>query len=769
MSKSSVPDPATAAGNVDSGDTQHTYSQPAAQLASVQSSTSDPSSSIATDTAQSLRDAALRTLKAKRKRSPGHKQNLPTAPSRMRPTANIAPSSIQLDYGNNESTTTVPKPPAHSTKTTSMPQPAPVVDPTPREEGEISDSESTPTVPAKQLVHPLHPTARSFQPSRPITPAKSPIPVITRDVNVVTAVADVKPEPTSPIVAMDVSVLRQSSTTRSTPEIPGLSMPHYVVDENHVRPGLSLTQEQYDYSKGIILDLLGLGVPPEYLGQCGLSRELIYFAFTELRLRLPVGFDTAGIPQYSPEFLQSLFESQKPVEMLDSVSSVPRTEGQQVQLADTEADISSGPASVVPMTPVSGSPNLLDIEQQHRRELLARKAVIASRKGKQPQTAALRTPSPQSTNASSANTPFKGVETAFTEIAPAATVDDFLNSIGPNHDTTVDKPSESPPPPIGAESDGMDIDEIPGLGGIWPSEETNGSVVEPPASVPTGAPSMSTLPPDTPNSTGTPTGPLSSGESTPLLLEDSIAPQRRGAKRPVAADFVDAERFHPYTYYPSFSSGQSQTYPSYAKRKTGGFAGITSTRRCVIDLSDSEDEYSEDTDALPQPRSLPPSRHSSFNPHFTANGPFSATNTPPQTGINSLSSATLLEKELEIKRMREIIAQKEQMRLRKLISARNTPGQSPTPSVPNVATPGPAPSTPVLQAEDVPPPQPSDDIVMEDTAEIETPRVIVEDVDSVPLLISTHIVTNDDKDVTLEPQQQEPARTFAQSALLDRP
>jgi len=242
MSKSSVPDPATAADNGDNGDAQTTYSQPAVQDPSTKSSSSDPSSTITMDTAQSLRDAALRTLKAKRKRSPGHTQNLPTAPSRMRPTANIAPSSIQLDYGDNESTATPPKPPVQSTKTTPTPQPPPVVDPTPREEGEISDSETTPA-PAKPLDPPLNPTARPFQPSRPITPARPPSRM--RDLKVVTPAADVKPEPTSPVIAMDLSAPRLPATTRSTPEIPGLSMPHYVVDENHVRPGLSRSSTFY--------------------------------------------------------------------------------------------------------------------------------------------------------------------------------------------------------------------------------------------------------------------------------------------------------------------------------------------------------------------------------------------------------------------------------------------------------------------------------------------------------------------------------------------
>lgn len=239
MSKSSVLDPATTAGNVGGDDSQHTSSRSAAQHASTQQSASDPSSSITMDAAQSLRDAALRTLKAKRKRSPGHAQNLPTAPSRMRPTANIAPPSIHLDYGNDESTTTPPKPPVQPTKTKPSPQPLPALDSTSREEGEISDSESTPTMSAKPLDPPLNPSARPFQPSRPITPAKPSPPALTKDANATTGVADMKPELPSLAIAMDVSNPLLSSTSRSTPEIPGLSMPHYVVDEHHVRPGLS--------------------------------------------------------------------------------------------------------------------------------------------------------------------------------------------------------------------------------------------------------------------------------------------------------------------------------------------------------------------------------------------------------------------------------------------------------------------------------------------------------------------------------------------------
>ena len=234
-------------------------------------------------------------------------------------------------------------------------------------------------------------------------------------------------------------------------------------------------------------------------------------------------------------------------------------------------------------------------------------------------------------------------------------MDDFLSSIDPSE----------PLPPAKSESEGMDVDEIPGLGGIWVAEELSPPMVElPPPSTSTSAPSSSPLLPDTPNFYRDFNRPLSSGGLTPLLPGDNIASQRLGSKRPVAVDFVDVERFQSHTYS-SFSNGQP-----HAKRRLGGlFASITSARRCVIDLSGSEDEeYPEDTDTPPQQRALPPTRHGSLNTYFTAHASFKATNTPP-SGINSSSSVTLLEKELEIKRMREMIAQKEQMRLRKLVRA----------------------------------------------------------------------------------------------------
>lgn len=96
-----------------------------------------------------------------------------------------------------------------------------------------------------------------------------------------------------------------------------------LIDEDHVRPGLTssyllthhtllsdklttgyiVNQEEYAAAKDAVLDLLGWGVPSEYLVDCCISRELLYYVFTELNLCLPSNLDiTAAIP-YPPSHM----------------------------------------------------------------------------------------------------------------------------------------------------------------------------------------------------------------------------------------------------------------------------------------------------------------------------------------------------------------------------------------------------------------------------------------------------------------------------------
>lgn len=50
---------------------------------------------------------------------------------------------------------------------------------------------------------------------------------------------------------------------------------------------LSVTHEELDRAKSLVLDLLGWGVTPEYLIEYGVSQQIIVKIFTDLNLRLP--------------------------------------------------------------------------------------------------------------------------------------------------------------------------------------------------------------------------------------------------------------------------------------------------------------------------------------------------------------------------------------------------------------------------------------------------------------------------------------------------
>lgn len=52
---------------------------------------------------------------------------------------------------------------------------------------------------------------------------------------------------------------------------------------------VSVSDEELNNAKVLVLDLLGWGVPPEYILRRGVSHQLLYTVFTDLRLRLPDG------------------------------------------------------------------------------------------------------------------------------------------------------------------------------------------------------------------------------------------------------------------------------------------------------------------------------------------------------------------------------------------------------------------------------------------------------------------------------------------------
>lgn len=444
----------------------------------------------------------------------------------------------------------------------------------------------------------------------------------------------------------------------------------------------TVTQAQYDVAKDIILDLLGWGVPPEYLVSCGASREIVYYVFIELNLRLPNNLDTTGLPPLLP--LSLTYSSPEPITP-PATSNSSRPRGMSVVKRPTgdlhpslpqkppaphgtpSADgtplsvtatpfVPSASLSAIPMQSADSPPSLIDMEQQRRQELLARKAVLASRKKQVANTSSSATSSAVSHRESSElNTP----------LVASATVDDFLKTIGSvNGDGASGEKSVA-----GSSEDQMDVDDqIPGLSLTTASELADLSATRSPSSG-SVSPNSVTFPSAESegsvrsssadqNSVPSPESSDSSGNSTPQ--PPSIGP-RRVTKRPVASDFVDMDtasnRPHGQHHY------HAHNHHPYPRKKFTSFAGLTAyARRIVIDLSDSEED-SEDAATRSQ---LPPSQQPSRPPTrlgLSASLPVVGMTSSPG-GL--AKPAALHEKEQEIRKMRELIAQRERARLDKL-------------------------------------------------------------------------------------------------------
>jgi hypothetical protein len=334
------------------------------------------------------------------------------------------------------------------------------------------------------------------------------------------------------------------------------------------------------------------------------------------------------------------------------------------------------------------------IERQRKQELLARKAVQASRKRKESVPLAVTQASMSPTSTAST-----GADASVQPSVSTVSVEDFLNSIGPPL-------SDSPSPERDSratEASGfvkvsspepMCIDEIiPGFGrSTLPDYDQPGPSVDrmsvpPPSEEPAPPRSASasersfSIERDnnrTPSSThkmenvttrsandGIPGTHLArDGELVPRRSSSTPQPAapipRRGTKRPVAADFDSEPTLKVYTppvlsragSSGGFSYGSAYHPNPHVRRKmngaaAGGFASLNSARRCVIDVSDSEDDTSGDETSPtaraprgPQPKGV--------------------------VGGNQLTAGdSALALELEIERMRKMIREREEMKLRK--------------------------------------------------------------------------------------------------------
>ncbi|GLB38374.1 hypothetical protein LshimejAT787_0502390 [Lyophyllum shimeji] len=726
---------------------------PAPSEPTASSSTSDPTSS--------LRAAALLTLKSKRRKAqPTLTSTLPIRP--------LPENTLQLDYGTEESPSvpqdTSPAP------TVEPPKPPPPPETQTREEGEISDEEDTQPTPAPPK--PPSPAPSQPPPDTNLRRPRYPTPSTTTlpqqhssrpKLSLSERISD------APSIPGSATLSQGDMLDHMQPDLfPSFEDPRYLLDADHVRPGVALNQVQYDRAKDTVLDLLGWGVAPEYLVDCGLTREIVFYVFSELNLRLPENLDTTGLIPYTPD-MRFLAERRKsalmppppppqslrysdgqlnlsPPAPAQLAHPSPPTVPSPAPPADTRADPATLPTVDAPHVAVTG--NLHDMEQQRRQELLARKAVIASRKSKQAAAAAVSALS--SGALSSASTSAPGSRQDVEMAVPSETVDDFLKTIGPSptvgESSTVSN-SLSPRP----QTDDMDVDDIPGLSGTRQYNVT----APVPSRGESGLPSLDAAVVSPAQSSHTPTSPdacpPSSTESTATVFVDKSgshtpsdspalpegpALQRRGAKRPVAADFVDLDGGS----RPSTTGNGAYTTGMHpgARRKTGsGFANVASARRFIIDLSDSEGEGDGDVvmrDAGPRETAGRRSAYPSPGPGrptvtiLNTNGwatPPISTSTPATTANTSqsaiLSPAALVEKEKEIQKMRELIAQREQRRLQKLAAAKanigtgtGTSAESTSVSVKREETPVSIPTENMSNLQDAgafqQPPQPLDQL-----------------------------------------------------------
>ncbi|KAL5482492.1 hypothetical protein ACEPAI_9086 [Sanghuangporus weigelae] len=685
---------------------------------------STPRSSISAeappDSVSSLRALALSTLRSKRRKDT---TGAAAAPNHPLPTRPLPPDigNVFLDYGTEtkeEQDSLIPStlPEDRKPAIGSISQAA--FDAEMKEEGEISDEEFCASSIASST-SPKH-SAKDAEYGLKSFPS-------TKAAHLVTTPIKIEPQKSPP--SPNEQHLRQSSMA---PQDRGI-WNSWVPSEDHVRPGLKMNMEQFNLAKELILDLLGWGVSPEYLVDCGLTREAVFYTFMELNLKLPQNLDVSGfLPSPSP-----------PVPTSKDDGRVSPIDAQRASLSHplpakppTQAPSMTSPttAASIPQPTHPNGQDLSDMEARRRLELQARKAVLASRRKK-----AMPSSAEPSVPATSSATPAVLDGSIVDEpepIVPATAIDDFLKSmiettstssqsstpvsahkartlsggvpLGVSSSTSSTVPTESSVTSTFPASTPMDMDTkqdtmdgllqagpvpsrpgsfIDGMISVAPASATKATVTSgestPVLAAPqvSGRPSRNAIPPTAPREMRS----KDSFTSSPSNVQ--VTNGRRGTKRPVAMDFVDVEHDSAFQHGASMSA-----QPPSVRRKLGSFAGLGShaSRRCVIDLSDSEgDDEHDETVNEKQVSQFQQASSSTLNtsrvtvtptpaPRPSSTRPASTAGLrPPQSASPALSPEALEDKERQIKQMREMIARREQERLRKFAEKSRTPAATP--------------------------------------------------------------------------------------------
>ncbi|KAJ2929758.1 hypothetical protein H1R20_g7323, partial [Candolleomyces eurysporus] len=549
--------------------------------------------------ASSLRALALSTLKSKRRKPAAVQPVVPGLSRRLPPVPSL--DGMQLDYGEDESA---------SAAGSWMDVDSPVIqDGHMREEGEISDEEGSSKRLSAKAETELPPQEPPAAPENPL-PAPGGLSLLDR-ITDPPKVLPSMPESLKPLSERISSPPTASTSSRS-------------IHAGQVRPNVPMDQSKYDTAKDLFLELLGWGVKPEYFIEAGVTRELIYYAFTELNLQLPENLDTKGLLPYNPETVKSF-------SFIEPDPSSPASLKEPSPFPSDAPDTGK-PSHKDQVAAVPAQGDLHDIEMLRRQELIARKAVQASRKAKK-----------ANTNPVVAN-------------VPSETVDDFLNSIMPAVEVVPSSPHTPASPLVESSSERPAPSVSPPSPTLFEEKSNSTPPLEAPPlsteSVTVTFDNAMRLSPDS-----------SSGDSTPTHQN----PNRRGTKRPVASDFVDWDGS-------SRPLGRSNSYDvtphphhHHTRRKTGTTSFVNVPMRCVIDLSDSETDEDDETATRPTTSKVVFALPS--NGVSTPNRFKPVAKSASSTGTTTPS--TLEETEREIERMKQLIAERtRRQNLKKLAAAK---------------------------------------------------------------------------------------------------
>ncbi|KDQ20928.1 hypothetical protein BOTBODRAFT_26939 [Botryobasidium botryosum FD-172 SS1] len=502
---------------------------------------------------------------------------------------------------------------------------------TEREEGEISDDEQEESHPV--AVPAIVTPSKSDQPTSPTSPTKDRTNMSLSEEQPTTSnpATLVQPSPPPPPVTPPKGI--PSTTTAA----------QHPFSTAAARAKLNMSSEEIHEAKVLMLDVLGWGVPPQYLLDLGLSPLCIAVCFMELRLRLPDSIaglieDVLSTPgscalighhQPPPPGSPSPSEPKSPVPLVEALPVHSVTPARHPPVTPPAADRSprhSPYASPSPIGHQRPPVDLHEIETLRKQELLARRAAIQSRSRKQAAAVASRPPAPS-------------------EEELEMLIADAIRTNGNSevYDTPVDDRDAMDVDLAFLQSpDAMEVDELVVEEKHPPEDHSvphNGTSKTPSIAPvpPSDAPAVDTFLES--QSGGSPSYHASSIVPTRNLALDHKSFGKRGTKRPVAADFVDSDDSPSRPASTGPVAGRPPLPLPFPLIKRHRSFVPEMPKRIIIDVSEDED-YGDLEETMGGISAAEPDARSGFD---TSGGA-----TPDK-------KAELERKELEIRRMMERI------------------------------------------------------------------------------------------------------------------